>query len=59
MNLLERIRKYHEEVGESYKAIAKNIGLSINLMYNFTAEVRDLKPEPAKKLDEYLKNRGY
>lgn len=58
MTLLERVKKYHEISGVSYKKIAQSIGISTGVMYNFTSGVRDLKAIPAQKLDEYLKERN-
>ena len=57
--LRERIKKYHEEEGVSYKSIAKTLGISIGVLYNFTSDVRDLRAKPAEDLDYYLKERGY
>ena len=57
--LRERIKKYHEEEGVSYKSIAKTLGISIGVLYNFTSDVRDLRVKPAEDLDYYLKERGY
>lgn len=59
MNLLERIKKFHEETGISYKIIAKTIGISIGVMYNFTSGIRELKPSIQEKLDGYLKSYDY
>ena len=57
--LRERLKKFHEEQGVSYKIISKEIGISIGVMYNFTSGIRDLKEHIANNLDEYLKERDY
>lgn len=57
--LRERVKKFHEIEGVSYKVIAKAIGISVGVMYNFTSEIRELKALPASLLDEYLRERGY
>ena len=57
--LRKRLKSFHEEQGVSYKTIAKEIGVSLGVMYNFTSEIRDLKAAPAQLLDDYLKERGY
>jgi len=59
MELVDRLREYHEKEGVSYKIIAKTIGVSIGVMYNFTSDIRDLRPAASEKLDQYLKERGY
>lgn len=59
MSLLERVRKYHEEKGVSYKIIAQSTGISYSVMYNFTSGLRELKACNQEKLDEYLKTQGY
>ena len=59
MNLLDRLRKYHEEKGVSYKVIAKAIDISIGVMYNFTSGIRELKPCVQEKLNKYLEQQGY
>ena len=58
-DLRERVKKYHEIEGVSYKTISTNIGISIGVMYNFTSGIRDLKEHIAAKLDEYLTSKGY
>ena len=57
--LKERLVKYHEVEGVSYKFIANQIGISTGIMYNFTSGIRDLKPIRAAALDDYLKEKGY
>ena len=57
--LRERVKKYHEVEGISYKTIAQSIDVSIGIMYNFTSGIRDLKEHIAERLDEYLKLEGY
>lgn len=59
MNLRERLKKYHEVEGVSYKIIALAIGISIGVMYNYTSGIRELKPHIAEKLDQYLLEKGY
>ena len=59
MSLLERLKKFHEETGVSFKVVAKTIGVSIGVMYNFTSGIRELKIPVQEKLDEYLKNHNY
>ena len=59
MDLLERLKKFHEETGVSYKIVAKTIGVSIGVMYNFTSGIRELKTPAQEKLDGYLKNHDY
>lgn len=59
MELLERLKKFHEIEGVSYKIIAQTIGISIGVMYNYTSGIRDLKDHVARNLDEYLKSKGY
>ena len=59
MNLVDRLKEYHEKEGVSYKTIAKAIDISIGVMYNFTSDIRELKPAASEKLDQYLKERGY
>lgn len=59
MELVDRLKEYHEKEGVSYKTIAKVIGVSIGVMYNFTSDIRDLRPAASDKLDQYLKERGY
>jgi len=59
MQLVDRLKKYHELENVSYKIIAKDIGVSIGVMYNFTSGIRGLKEHIANKLDEYLKSKGY
>lgn len=57
--LRNRLKKFHEREGVSYKVISREIGVSVGVMYNFTSEIRDLKEFAAENLDEYLKVRGY
>ena len=57
--LRDRVRKYHEIEGVSYKVIAQAIGISVGVMYNFTSGIRDLKEHIAVKLDDYLKSKDY
>lgn len=59
MTLLERLKKYHEEEGVSYKVISRDIGISVGVMYNYTSEIRGLKAKVQDDLDQYLKERGY
>lgn len=59
MELVDRLKKFHEEEGVSYKVVSREIDVSTGVMYNFTSEIRGLKPSAAEKLDEYLKQRGY
>lgn len=58
-NLRERLKEFHEKEGISYKVIAKELGVSIGIMYNFTSGIRDLKPFIVEKLNEYLVQKGY
>ena len=58
-DLKDRLIKYHEIEGVSYKQIAKDLGISLNIMYNYTGDVRDLKPHIKLALDKYLTERGY
>lgn len=57
--LRDRVKKYHEVEGVSYKVIAQSIGVSIGVMYNFTSGIRDLKQHIVDKLDEYLRLKEY
>jgi len=57
--LKERLKRFHEIEGVSYKIIAKEIGISTGVMYNFTSGLRDLKSFVAEKLNEYLVQKGY
>lgn len=57
--LRDRVKKYHEIEGVSYKIIAQSIGISTGVMYNFTSGIRDLKEHIAKNLDEFLASKGY
>lgn len=57
--LRDRVKKYHEIEGVSYKVIAQSIGISVGVMYNFTSGIRDLKQHIADKLDEYLRLKEY
>lgn len=57
--LRERLKKFHEVEGISYKIIAKEVEISIGVMYNFTSGIRDLKAHVADNLNEYLKSKGY
>ena len=59
MDLKERLKKYHEVEGVSYKVIASAIGISTGVMYNYTSDIRDLKPHILQSLDEYLTSKGY
>ena len=59
MDLIERLKKYHEEEGVSYKAIAAVIGISTGVMYNYTSGIRDLKVSKLEALNEYLTAKGY
>lgn len=59
MELLERLKKFHEIEGVSYKIIAQTIGISIGVMYNYTSGIRDLKDHVQDALDEYLASKGY
>ena len=59
MDLKERLKKYHEIEGVSYKIIAAAIGISIGVMYNYTSGIRDLKPHVLELLDQYLTERKY
>ena len=59
LNLIERLKAFHEEEGVSYKTVARNIDVSIGVMYNFTSDIRVLKPGAAERLDQYLKEHGY
>ena len=38
--LVERLKKFHEEEGISYKTVARNIDVSTGVMYNFTSDIR-------------------
>ena len=58
-DLRDRLKKYHELEGISYKTISKDIGVSTGVMYNFTSGIRDLKEHIANKLDNYLSERNY
>lgn len=57
--LLERLKKYHEEMGISYKIISRDINISIGVMYNYTSGIRGLKDAVRQRLNDYLKERGY
>ena len=57
--LRERLKKFHETKGVSYKSIAKELDVSIGVMYNFTSGIRDLKEGVAEKLNSYLKDYNY
>ena len=57
--LRDRVKKYHEVEGVSYKVIAQSIGVSIGVMYNFTSGIRDLKQHIAEALDKYLTEKNY
>ena len=59
MEMLERLKKFHEIEGVSYKIIAQTIGISIGVMYNYTSGIRDLKDHVQDALDEYLVSKGY
>lgn len=59
MELLDRLKKFHEEEGVSYKVVAKEIGISTSVMYNFTSEIRGLRAPVMKALDQYLISKGY
>ncbi len=59
LSLRERVKRYHELEGVSYKAIAKAIDMSYGTMYNFTSGIRELKPEAAEDLEIYLIERDY
>lgn len=59
MSLRERLKRYHELEGVSYKAIAKAVDMSYGTMYNFTSGIRELKPEVAEDLEIYLIERDY
>lgn len=58
-DLKNRLIEYHEMEGISYKQVAKELGISLNIMYNYTADVRDLKPHVKLALDKYLTEKGY
>lgn len=58
-DLRDRVKKYHEIEGVSYKVIAQAINISTGVMYNFTSGIRDLKDHIAEKLDEFLVSKGY
>ena len=57
--LRKRLKKFHEVESVSYKNVAKELEISISVLYNFTSEIRDLKPYVAEILDNYLMERGY
>lgn len=59
MDLRERLKKYHEVEGVSYKVIAQSLGISIGVMYNYTSGIREIKPHIAELLDKYLSDRKY
>lgn len=59
MELRERLKKYHEIEGVSYKVISSALGISIGVMYNYTSGIRELKPHILEALDNYLKERSY
>lgn len=58
-DLRERVRKFHEIEGVSYKTIAQIIDVSLSVMYNFTSGVRELKDHKKELLNEYLESKGY
>lgn len=59
MDLRERLKKYHEIAGISYKIVAARLGISIGVMYNYTSGIRDLKPHILETLDQFLTEQGY
>jgi transposase-like protein len=59
VELKERLKKFHEEQGVSYKLVAQTIGISIGVLYNFTSGIRELKEHNQKLLNEYLVSKGY
>lgn len=59
MDLRERLKKYHEVEGVSYKNIAKTLDISLGVLYNYTSGIRDLKSHIQERLDQYLTERKY
>ena len=59
MDLRERLKKFHEIEGVSYKVVAQALGISISVMYNYTSGIREIKPHLQEKLDQYLTDRNY
>jgi transposase len=58
-NLRDRLLRFHNETGESYKQIAIDCGIGINTMYSFTGGYRELKVAYRNILNEYLVSKGY
>lgn len=57
--LRDRLKEFHEVEGISYREVANTLGISINVMYNYTSGIRDLKPKVYDDLKEYLEDMGY
>ena len=58
-NLLERLKRFKEEMAIPYKKIAEKCEIKPSTFYNFTGGLRDLQPDAAQRLDQFLKDRGY
>jgi len=57
--LRERLKKCKEELGISYKALAKKAELTIDIMYKFSSGTRDLSTSNYDRLDSVLREFGY
>ena len=57
-DLQERIKKYKQTSGCSYKDIANDLDLPLSTLYNFTSSGR-MKYFHQVKLDEYLLDKGF
>lgn len=59
MDLRDRLKKFHEIEGVSYKNVAKELEISVGVMYNYTSGLRELKPHIKEHLSFYLEQKGY
>lgn len=59
MDLLERLKKLRYEEDISYKEVAKETGIPLSTLYNFTSGARELRPKLRKVLEQYLKSMQY
>ncbi len=50
-NLLERLKRFKEEMAIPYKKIAEKCEIKPSTFYNFTGGLRDLQPDAAQRLD--------
>ena len=57
--LLHRLKIYKVDTNISYKVIAQECEIGLDVIYKFTGGVRNLTADKAERLNEYLLDKGY